>query len=93
LLETAKNWADRLCTSFLKEKEANAALKTTILKMLENPLPALTLMEKQYNAIMLPVLTAALPKAKYNRNFPRALHCTDPEATRDARFTISIHPK
>jgi hypothetical protein len=32
LLETAKTWADKLPTSFLKEKEANAALKTTILK-------------------------------------------------------------
>lgn len=56
--------------SFLKEKEANTALKTTILKKLEYP--ALTLMEKQCDAIMCPVLTAALPKAKYNRNFPRA---------------------
>jgi hypothetical protein len=66
LKETAKTWADKLRTSFLKEKEANAALKTTILKKLEYPLPALTLSEKQCNAIMQPVLNAALPKAKFN---------------------------
>jgi hypothetical protein len=72
LKETAKTWADKLRTSFLKEKEANAALKTTILKKLEYPLPALTLSEKQCNAIIQPVLNAALPKAKFNRNFPRA---------------------
>jgi hypothetical protein len=73
LLETAQNCADKLRTSFLKEKEANATLKTTILRKLEYQLPALTLSEKQYNDIMRPVLTAAtLPKAKYKRNFPRA---------------------
>jgi hypothetical protein len=75
-----------------KEKEANAALKTTILKKLEYPLPALTLTEMQCNTIIRPVLSAMLPKAKYNCNVP-TLHCTDPEATRDARFTISTHPK
>jgi hypothetical protein len=69
-LDTAKSWADKLWTSFLKESEANAALKTTILKKLEYPLPALLLTEAQCDAIMPPVLLAALPKAKYNRNFP-----------------------
>ncbi len=59
LLEHAKNWADKLRTSFLKIKEAYAALKTTILKKLEYPLPALTLSEKQCDAIMRPVLIAA----------------------------------
>jgi hypothetical protein len=39
---------------------------------MEYPLPALTLSEKQCNAIMQPVLNAALPKAKFNQNFPRA---------------------
>jgi hypothetical protein len=78
LLDTAKSWADKLRTSFLKEhrtsflkeQEANAALKTAILKKLEYPLPALSLTETQCVAIMRPVLAAALPKAKYNPNFP-----------------------
>jgi hypothetical protein len=38
---------------------------------MEYPLLALTLSEKQCNAIMQPVLNAALPKAKFNGNFPR----------------------
>jgi hypothetical protein len=71
-LETAKSWADKLRTSFLKEKAANAALKTTILKTVECPLPALASTEAQYNAIVKPVLEAALPKAKYNHDFPRS---------------------
>jgi hypothetical protein len=37
LKETAKIWTDKLRTGFLKEKEANAVLKTTILKKLEYP--------------------------------------------------------
>jgi hypothetical protein len=39
----------------------------------EYPLPAISLTEAQCDAIMRPVLLAALPKAKYNRNFPRSL--------------------
>jgi hypothetical protein len=59
LLDTAKSWADKLRTSFFKEPEANAALKTTILKKLVYPLlPALSLTEAQCNAIMWPVLLA-----------------------------------
>jgi hypothetical protein len=72
LLDTTKSSANKLRTSFLKEPEANAALKTTILKKLEYPLPALSLTEAQCGAIMRPVLLAALPKAKYNHNFPRS---------------------
>jgi hypothetical protein len=43
-----------------------------ILKKLEYPLSALLLTEAQCNAIMRPVLMAALPKAKYDRTFPRS---------------------
>ena len=48
-----------------------AALKTTILKTIEYPLLTLHLSREQLRKIMSPVLMAALPKAKFNRNFCR----------------------
>ena len=41
--EQARNWADRIRTSFLSENESVQALHSTILKKLEYPLLAMTL--------------------------------------------------
>ena len=73
LSNTAKLWADKVRTSHLKEAEASTALKTTIMKTLEYPLPALSLSRQQCDKIMAPILKAVLPKAGYNRHFSRKL--------------------
>jgi hypothetical protein len=43
----------------------------TALKNIEYCLPALNLSKNQCNQLMRPILEAALPKAGYNRNFPK----------------------
>ena len=68
LTSKAQKWADRLRTAPLCDFEAATALRTMILKTLEYPLPALFLLESECNKLMLIILTAALPKAKFNRN-------------------------
>ena len=68
LLNKANQWADRLRTAPLCDYEAAMALKATILKTLEYPLPAIFLSDQECNKLMSIVLTAALPKARFNRN-------------------------
>ena len=72
LITKAKNWAERIRVSYLKEKDVKTALNSTIMKTLECPLLALMLTEKDCEDIMRPILLAALPKAKYNRYMSRA---------------------
>ena len=67
--EYARDWADRLQTSFLSENEAVQALHSTILKKLEYPLLAMTLTREECDQILQPIFKAALPKARINRNF------------------------
>ena len=67
--EHARDWADRLRTSFLSENEAVQALHSTILKKLEYPLLAMTLTREECDQILQPIFKAALPKARINRNF------------------------
>ena len=43
----------------------------TVLKQIEYCLPALNLSKSQCDELMRPILKAALPKAGYNRNFPK----------------------
>jgi hypothetical protein len=71
LITKATKWAEKLRTSTLREAETATALKTTILKTLEYPRPALFLSDSECNKLMPIVLTAALPKAKFNRTFCR----------------------
>ena len=71
LLEKATKWADKLRTSTLHDQETATALKATILKTLEYPLPVLFLTDTECNKIMYLILKAALPKSKFNRNFCR----------------------
>jgi hypothetical protein len=71
LTAKANRWADKLRTTTLREQETATALKATILKTLEYPLPALFLTLQECNKLMSIILTAALPKAKFNRNFCR----------------------
>jgi hypothetical protein len=73
LLDTTKSWADKLWTSFLKEPEANAALKTRILKKLEYPLPVLLLTEAQCSAIRDRSRHAnSVTPVRYSRRNPRS---------------------
>ena len=69
--EQARDWADRLRTSFLSENEAVQALHSTILKKLEYPLLAMSLSREECDSILQPIFQAALPKARINRNFNR----------------------
>lgn len=67
--DKAIRWAERLRASHLKDQESSAALSMTILKTLEYPLQVLHLDSSECSKIMSPILKAALPKAKFNRNF------------------------
>jgi hypothetical protein len=71
LLDKVKNWSDKIRTSFLRTHDAAYALKVTALKKIEYCLLALNLSKHQCNELMRPILKAALPKAGYNRNFPK----------------------
>jgi hypothetical protein len=55
----------------LQKHDAAYALKVTVVKKIEYALPALNLSKAQCNKLMHPILQAALPKAGYNRNFPK----------------------
>jgi hypothetical protein len=71
LLTMVKHWSDRIRTSYLRKHDAAYALKVTVLKKIEYALPALNLSKAQCDKLMRPILQAALPKAGYNRNFPK----------------------
>ncbi len=71
LLTMVKRWSDRIRTSYLRKHDAAYALKVTVLKKIEYALPALNLSKAQCDKLMSPILQAALPKAGYNRNFPK----------------------
>jgi hypothetical protein len=61
----------KLRISTLRDQERATALKATILKTLESPLPVRFLTEKECNKIMSLVLKSTLPKSRFNRNFCR----------------------
>ena len=71
LLTMVKQWSDRIRTSFLRKHDAAYALKVTVLKKIEYTLPALNLTKAQCDKLMRPILQASLPKARYNRHFPK----------------------
>jgi hypothetical protein len=71
LTQKVHKWADKLRTSTLRDAETATALKATIVKTLEYPLPAIFLSDAECNKLMSIILTAALPKARFNRHFCR----------------------
>jgi hypothetical protein len=71
LLDKVKKWSDKIHTSFLRKHDAAYALKVTVLKKIEHCLPALNLSKSQCNALMQPILKAALPKVGNNWIFPK----------------------
>jgi hypothetical protein len=71
----AKDWSKQVKKSTLKDHEAHRAMSINIRKKLEYPLVTVTLTGKQCDKVMRMLLATSLPKAGYNRNFPRkALH-------------------
>jgi Reverse transcriptase (RNA-dependent DNA polymerase) len=59
----ATEWADRVRTGFIRERDAWYALSTTIMKSLEYPLLATTLTRNQLDSIMRPILRIGLPRS------------------------------
>lgn len=59
----ANKWADSIRASSLRHHEAMPALRTTILKTLEYPLPVISLSESESRKLMKPVLYSGLSKA------------------------------
>jgi hypothetical protein len=71
LLDKVKKWSDWIRTYFLLKHDAAYALKVTVLKQIDYCLPPLNLSKSQCDRLMRPILKSALPKAGYNRNFPK----------------------
>ena len=57
----------------VEKRDAWMAMRLTIMKKLEYPLPALTLSEEDCEYIMAPILTTGLPKAGICKSLPRSL--------------------
>ena len=67
-LKKSKKWAARLRTSTIRKQETSSALKGTILKSMEYPLPVVFFSASQHQKLMSTILQAALPKARFNRH-------------------------
>jgi hypothetical protein len=64
-------WSEKIRIGALPRHLVAAALMTTITKMLQYPLAATTLSEKQCTEVMKPLLKGVLPRTGYT--FPRTL--------------------
>ena len=73
MVAASKKWADQIRAGKLNKTNAWLALKTTIWKTLEYPLPALTLTYDQCETIMRPALRAGLNASGMCAIFPQAL--------------------
>ena len=73
LVLASKKWADQIRVGKLGKLDAGVALRTTIWKTLEYPLPAMTFTYKQCEVIMRPALTAGLNAMGLSKTFPRAV--------------------
>ena len=71
LQNTAHNFANNIKRNILTKNESWEAIKTTIMKILEYPMEAINLMEKEWNKIIQPIMQVALPKSSIVRTFPR----------------------
>ena len=73
LRQKADHFADQMRTGFLSKNDAWFALTATIMKTMEYPMATTTMLEKEWNYIMAPILLSGLPRAGIDRNFPRAI--------------------
>ncbi len=69
----ATDWADKVRVGHVKRTTAWLNLTSTILRKLSYPLPATYLTKTECEAIMRPILNAALPASGIVRTFPRAM--------------------
>ena len=79
LVGKSKAWWDLIRAGHLEREESWQALESTIIKIVEYTLAALTLSEKECTKIMNLILSAALSKTSVSRNFPWVAH-KKPEA-------------
>jgi hypothetical protein len=80
LLSKTKQWAESVRTGFLKRTDVLQAIRSTILKTLEYPMPVIFLSKEVWETVLSPVLIAALPKAGICRNFPVRLYLVLPSS-------------
>jgi hypothetical protein len=73
MVDTAKNWADKLRTGYLPCHLIWLAWKMTILKTLEYPLPTTSLSRQQCNKLTSVIAKVALPRCCIMQSFPRDL--------------------
>jgi hypothetical protein len=73
MLEASHKWAAQIKASNLRQMDAWMALRSTIWKTLDYPLPCTTLTEKQCEQIMQPAMSAGLAKSHIFRSFPTSL--------------------
>jgi hypothetical protein len=73
MLTAANKWAENLRTGKISRNEAWLALKSTIMRTLVYPLPAIRLTKSQCESIMAPLLRFCLPAMGVCMNFPRKL--------------------
>jgi predicted lipid carrier protein YhbT len=73
LRHKAEEWSEYINAGHLNRQDAWLATESTILKSLLYPLALLTLMEKECNHIIAPVLESGLRSSSICKNFPRAV--------------------
>lgn len=73
MVDVGKTWGQQLRSGHVRRTDSWIALTTTILKTLEYPLLATTLSDKECDAILRPVLRAALPSSGLVFSFPRSI--------------------
>ena len=73
LREVAEEWNGKIYSRFLEKQDAWIALKTTVMKTIEYPLPALTLTEEESRRVMAPILEAGLRTSGICSRMARAL--------------------
>jgi hypothetical protein len=71
--DIVSKWASRIKTSHISRKDTLKAIRTTIGRTLEYPLPATSLQEHQCNKIMSMFLNIALPKMGYVQTMARSI--------------------
>ncbi len=71
LRKKADAFAESMRTGYLSKNDAWYALTATIMKTMEYPMAAITLTEKNWEHIMVPILKAGLPRSGIDRSFPR----------------------
>ena len=71
LKAVAKDWADTLRPQCVAAYDIFPMIRTTVMKSLEYPMPLTTFSQKEWLAIVSPILVRCLPKAGVCRSFKR----------------------